>query len=108
MLIVFVLVMGLYIYSFILLYIQLWIELVFVILVVLWVGKFFIECCWILYKICNLNMWSLIGVGVLVVYIYSVVVMIFLSVILMEVKIGYGVVVYFEVVCMIVFLSLFG
>ncbi len=53
-------------------------------------------------------MWSLIGVGVLAAYIYSVVATIFPSVIPMEAKTGHGVAVYFEAACMIVSLSLLG
>ena len=76
--------------------------------VVLWAGKPFIERCWTSYKTRNLNMWSLIGVGVLAAYIYSVVATIFPSVIPMEAKTGHGVAVYFEAACMIVSLSLLG
>src|SRR5690606_34710061 len=64
-LIVFVLAMGSHIHAFIPQHIQPWIELVLSIPVVLWAGKPFIERCWISYKTRNLNMWSLIGVGVL-------------------------------------------
>ena len=64
-LIVFVLAMGSHIHSFISPHIQPWIELVLATPVVLWAGKPFIERCWTSYKTRNLNMWSLIGVGVL-------------------------------------------
>lgn len=107
-LIVFVLAMGSHIHSFISPHIQPWIELVLATPVVLWAGKPFIERCWISYKTRNLNMWSLIGVGVLAAYIYSVVATIFPSVIPMEAKTGHGVAVYFEAACMIVSLSLLG
>ncbi|MEG1157219.1 MAG: YHS domain-containing protein, partial [Acinetobacter sp.] len=95
-LIVFVLAMGSHIHSFISPHIQPWIELVLATPVVLWAGKPFIERCWTSYKTRNLNMWSLIGVGVLAAYIYSVVATIFPSVIPMEAKTGHGVAVYFE------------
>ncbi len=107
-LIVFVLAMGSHIHSFISPHIQPWIELVLASPVVLWAGKPFIERCWTSYKTRNLNMWSLIGVGVLAAYIYSVVATIFPSVIPMEAKTGHGVAVYFEAACMIVSLSLLG
>lgn len=107
-LIVFVLAMGSHIHSFISPHIQPWIELVLATPVVLWAGKPFIERCWTSYKTGNLNMWSLIGVGVLAAYIYSVVATIFPSVIPMEAKTGHGVAVYFEAACMIVSLSLLG
>ena len=107
-LIVFVLAMGSHIHSFISPQIQPWIELVLATPVVLWAGKPFIERCWTSYKTRNLNMWSLIGVGVLAAYIYSVVATIFPSVIPMEAKTGHGVAVYFEAACMIVSLSLLG
>ncbi len=107
-LIVFVLAMGSHIHSFISPHIQPWIELVLATPVVLWAGKPFIERCWTSYKTRNLNMWSLIGVGVLAAYIYSVVATIFPSLIPMEAKTGHGVAVYFEAACMIVSLSLLG
>lgn len=107
-LIVFVLAMGSHIHSFISPHIQPWIELVLATPVVLWAGKPFIERCWTSYKTRNLNMWSLIGVGVLAAYIYSVVATIFPSVIPMEAKTGHGVAVYFEAACMMVSLSLLG
>ncbi|TCB66880.1 heavy metal translocating P-type ATPase [Acinetobacter sp. ANC 4178] len=107
-LIVFVLAMGSHIHSFISPHIQPWIELVLATPVVLWAGKPFIERCWTSYKTRNLNMWSLIGVGVLAAYIYSVVATIFPSVIPMAAKTGHGVAVYFEAACMIVSLSLLG
>jgi Cu+-exporting ATPase len=53
-------------------------------------------------------MWSLIGVGVLAAYIYSVVATIFPSLIPMAAKTGHGVAVYYEAACMIVSLSLLG
>ncbi|MGY5394940.1 heavy metal translocating P-type ATPase [Acinetobacter sp. NigerLNRRAM0016] len=107
-LIVFVMAMGSHIHSFISPHIQPWIELVLATPVVLWAGKPFIERCWTSYKTCNLNMWSLIGVGVLAAYIYSVVATIFPSLIPMAAKTGHGVAVYFEAACMIVSLSLLG
>jgi Cu+-exporting ATPase len=107
-LIVFVLAMGSHIHSFISPHIQPWIELVLATPVVLWAGKPFIERCWTSYKTRNLNMWSLIGVGVLAAYIYSVVATIFPSLIPMAAKTGHGVAVYFEAACMIVSLSLLG
>lgn len=107
-LIVFVMAMGSHIHSFISPHIQPWIELVLATPVVLWAGKPFIERCWTSYKTRNLNMWSLIGVGVLAAYIYSVVATIFPSLIPMAAKTGHGVAVYFEAACMIVSLSLLG
>lgn len=107
-LIVFVMAMASHIHSFISPHIQPWIELVLATPVVLWAGKPIIERCWTSYKTRNLNMWSLIGVGVLAAYIYSVVATIFPSVIPMEAKAGHGVAVYFEAACMIVSLSLLG
>lgn len=107
-LIVFVLAMGSHIHSFISPHIQPWIELVLATPVVLWAGKPFIERCWTSYKTRNLNMWSLIGVGVLAAYIYSVVATIFPSLIPMAAKTGHGVAVYYEAACMIVSLSLLG
>ncbi|QDK98469.1 heavy metal translocating P-type ATPase [Acinetobacter tandoii] len=107
-LIVFVLAMGSHIHSFISPHIQPWIELVLATPVVLWAGKPFIERCWTSYKTRNLNMWSLIGVGVLAAYIYSVVATLFPGLIPMAAKTGHGVAVYFEAACMIVSLSLLG
>ncbi|CAB1214446.1 heavy metal translocating P-type ATPase [Acinetobacter bouvetii] len=107
-LIVFVLAMGSHIHAFIPQHIQPWIELVLSIPVVLWAGKPFIERCWISYRTRNLNMWSLIGVGVLAAFIYSVIATIFPSLIPMQAKTGHGVAVYFEAACMIVSLSLLG
>ena len=107
-LIVFVLAMGSHIHSFISPHIQPWIELILATPVVLWAGKPFIERCWTSYKTRNLNMWSLIGVGVLAAYIYSVVATIFPSLIPMAAKTGHGVAVYFEAASMIVSLSLLG
>ncbi|ELO6155913.1 heavy metal translocating P-type ATPase [Escherichia coli] len=107
-LIVFVLAMGSHIHSFISPHIQPWIELVLATPVVLWAGKPFIERCWTSYKTRNLNMWSLIGVGVLAAYIYSVVATIFPSLIPMAAKTGHGIAVYYEAACMIVSLSLLG
>ncbi|MHA3891325.1 heavy metal translocating P-type ATPase [Acinetobacter sp. GXMZU3951] len=107
-LIVFVMAMGSHLHSFISPHIQPWIELVLATPVVLWAGKPFIERCWSSYKTGNLNMWSLIGVGVLAAYIYSVVATLFPSLIPVEAKTGHGVAVYFEAACMIVSLSLLG
>ena len=107
-LIVFVLAMGSHIHAFIPQHIQPWIELVLSIPVVLWAGKPIIERCWTSYKTRNLNMWSLIGVGVLAAFIYSVVATVSPSLIPMEAKTGHGVAVYFEAACMIVSLSLLG
>ncbi|ALD03085.1 ATPase [Acinetobacter sp. TTH0-4] len=107
-LIVFVLAMGSHIHAFIPQHIQPWIELVLSIPVVLWAAKPIIERCWTSYKTRNLNMWSLIGVGVLAAFIYSVVATVFPSLIPMEAKTGHGVAVYFEAACMIVSLSLLG
>ena len=107
-LIVFVLAMGSHIHAFIPQHIQPWIELLLSIPVVLWAGKPIIERCWTSYKTRNLNMWSLIGVGVLAAFIYSVVATVFPSLIPMEAKTGHGVAVYFEAACMIVSLSLLG
>ncbi|WP_228146575.1 heavy metal translocating P-type ATPase [Acinetobacter sp. ANC 3903] len=107
-LIVFVLAMGSHIHAFIPQHIQPWIELVLSIPVVLWAGKPFIERCWTSYKTRNLNMWSLIGVGVLAAFIYSVIATVFPSLIPMQAKTGHGVAVYYEAACMIVSLSLLG
>ncbi|RKG40009.1 heavy metal translocating P-type ATPase [Acinetobacter rongchengensis] len=107
-LIVFVLAMGSHIHTFIPQHIQPWIELVLSIPVVLWAGWPFLERCWISYKTWHLNMWSLIGVGILAAFMYSVVATIFPSLIPMEAKTGHGVAVYFEAACMIVSLSLLG
>ena len=107
-LIVFVLAMGSHIHAFIPQHIQPWIELVLSIPVVLWAGWPFLERCWTSYKTWHLNMWSLIGVGILAAFIYSVVATIFPSLIPMEAKTGHGVAVYFEAACMIVSLSLLG
>ncbi|WP_296283308.1 heavy metal translocating P-type ATPase [uncultured Acinetobacter sp.] len=107
-LIVFVLAMGSHIHAFIPQHIQPWIELVLSIPVVLWAGWPFLARCWTSYKTWHLNMWSLIGVGILAAFIYSVVATIFPSLIPMEAKTGHGVAVYFEAACMIVSLSLLG
>lgn len=107
-LIVFILAMGSHIHAFIPQHIQPWIELVLSIPVVLWAGWPFLERCWTSYKTWHLNMWSLIGVGILAAFIYSVVATIFPSLIPMEAKTGHGVAVYFEAACMIVSLSLLG
>lgn len=107
-LLVFVLAMGSHIHAFIPAHIQPWIELVLSVPVVLWAGKPFIERCWVSYTTLNLNMWSLIGVGILAAFIYSVVATVFPSLIPMQAKTGHGVAVYFEAACMIVSLSLLG
>ncbi len=107
-LIVFVIAMGSHIHAFIPQHIQPWIELVLSLPVVLWAGWPFLERCWISYKTWHLNMWSLIGVGILAAFIYSVIATIFPSLIPMEAKTGHGVAVYFEAACMIVTLSLLG
>jgi P-type Cu+ transporter len=107
-LLVFVLAMGSHIHAFIPQHIQPWIELVLSLPVVLWAGKPILERCFSSYKTRNLNMWSLIGVGVLAAFIYSVVATFFPSLIPMEAKTGHGVAVYFEAACMIVSLSLLG
>lgn len=107
-LLVFVLAMGSHIHAFIPQHIQPWIELILSLPVVLWAGKPILERCISSYKTRNLNMWSLIGIGVLAAFIYSVVATIFPSLIPMEAKTGHGVAVYFEAACMIVSLSLLG
>nr|WP_174506413.1 heavy metal translocating P-type ATPase [Acinetobacter sp. Marseille-Q1620] len=107
-LIVFVLAMGSHIHAFISPHIQPWIELVLSIPVVLWAGLPFLQRCWISYKTWHLNMWSLIGVGILAAFIYSVVATVFPSLIPAQAKTGHGVAVYFEAACMIVSLSLLG
>ena len=107
-LLVVVLAMGSHIYAFISPHIQPWIELVLSIPVVLWAGYPFLQRCWISYKTRHLNMWSLIGVGVLAAFIYSLVATIFPSLIPAEAKTGHGVAVYYEAACMIVSLSLLG
>ncbi len=107
-LLVFILAMGSHIHAFIPQHIQPWIELVLSLPVVLWAGKPFIERCFTSYRTRNLNMWSLIGVGILAAFIYSVVATIFPSLIPIEAKTGHGVAVYFEAACMIVSLSLLG
>ena len=107
-LIVFVLAMGSHIHAFIPQHIQPWIEMVLTIPVVLWAGWPFLQRCWVSYKTWHLNMWSLIGVGILAAFIYSVVATLFPVVIPMEAKTGHGVAVYFEAACMIVSLSLLG
>ncbi|MEC8055759.1 MAG: YHS domain-containing protein, partial [Pseudomonadota bacterium] len=70
-LLVVVLAMGSHIHAFISPQIQPWIELVLSIPVVLWAGYPFLQRCWVSYKTRHLNMWSLIGVGVLAAFIYS-------------------------------------
>ena len=107
-LLVFVLAMGSHIHAFIPQHIQPWIELCLSLPVVLWAGKPFIERCWVSYKTLKLNMWSLIGVGILAAFVYSVVATVFPSLIPMQAKTGHGVAVYFEAACMIVSLSLLG
>ena len=107
-LIVFVLAMGSHIYAFIPQHVQPWIELVLSIPVVLWAGKPIIERCWTSYQTRHLNMWSLIGVGVLAAFIYSVVATMFPALIPIAAKTGHGIAVYFEAACMIVSLSLLG
>lgn len=107
-LLVVILAMGSHIRAFIPAHIQPWIELVLSLPVVLWAGKPILERCWVSYKTRYLNMWSLIGVGVLAAFIYSVVATIFPGLIPVEAKTGYGVAVYFEAACMIVSLSLLG
>ncbi|WP_431830756.1 heavy metal translocating P-type ATPase [Acinetobacter ihumii] len=107
-LLVVVLAMGSHIHAFISPHIQPWIELVLSIPVVLWAGYPFLQRCWISYKTRHLNMWSLIGVGILAAFIYSVIATIFPSIIPVQAKTGHGVAVYFEAACMIVSLSLLG
>ena len=107
-LLVMILAMGSHIHAFISPHIQPWIELVLTLPVVLWAGYPILQRCWVSYKTGHLNMWSLIGVGVLAAFIYSVVATIFPSLIPVEAKTGHGVAVYFEAACMIVSLSLLG
>lgn len=107
-LLVFVLAMGSHIHAFIPQHIQPWIELVLTIPVVLWAGKPLIERCFSSYRTRNLNMWSLIGVGILAAFIYSVFATLFPSLIPMQAKTGHGAAVYYEAACMIVSLSLLG
>ncbi len=107
-LLVFVLAMGSHVHAMIPQHIQPWIELVLSLPVVLWAGKPILERCISSYKTRNLNMWSLIGVGVIAAFAYSIVATIFPSLIPMEAKTGHGVAVYFEAACMIVSLSLLG
>ena len=105
---VMILAMGSHIHAFISPHIQPWIELVFSLPVVLWAGYPILQRCWVSYKTRNLNMWSLIGVGVLAAFIYSVVATLLPTLIPAEAKTGHGVAVYFEAACMIVSLSLLG
>ena len=107
-LLVFVLAMGSHLHAFIPQHIQPWIELILSLPVVLWAGKPILERCLSSYKTRNLNMWSLIGVGVIAAFFYSLVATIFPSLIPIEAKTGHGVAVYFEAACMIVSLSLLG
>lgn len=107
-LIVFVIAMASHLHAFIPQHIQPWIELVLSIPVVLWAGRPFLQRCWTSYTTRNLNMWSLIGVGILAAFIYSVFATIFPNLIPHEAKTGHGVAVYFEAACMIVSLSLLG
>ncbi|UTO20451.1 heavy metal translocating P-type ATPase [Acinetobacter sp. Z1] len=107
-LLVMILAMGSHIHAFISPHIQPWIELVLSLPVVLWAGYPILQRCWVSYKTQHLNMWSLIGVGVLAAFIYSVIATIFPALIPIEAKTGHGVAVYFEAACMIVSLSLLG
>lgn len=107
-LLVMILAMGSHIHAFISPHVQPWIELLLSLPVVLWAGYPILQRCWVSYKTGHLNMWSLIGVGVLAAFIYSVIATIFPSLIPIEAKTGHGVAVYFEAACMIVSLSLLG
>ena len=107
-LLVFILAMGSHLHAMIPAHIQPWIELVLSLPVVLWAGKPILERCWTSYKTANLNMWSLIGVGVLAAFIYSIFATIFPNLIPQQVQTAHGVAVYFEAACMIVSLSLLG
>lgn len=107
-LLVMILAMGSHIHAFISPHIQPWIELILSLPVVLWAGYPILQRCLVSYKTGHLNMWSLIGVGVLAAFIYSVVATIFPSLIPVEAKTGHGVAVYYEAACMIVSLSLLG
>lgn len=107
--VMFVLVMfGQYFLCVVLGDVQIWVELVLIILVVLWVGWLFFECCVQLICNCSLNMFIFIGIGVVVVFGYSLVVMLVFGLFLL-LFIEYGCVgVYYEVVVVIVLLILFG
>ncbi|WP_273778746.1 heavy metal translocating P-type ATPase [Acinetobacter sp. GSS19] len=107
-LIVLVLAMGSHLYPLIPQHIQPWIELVLSLPVVLWAGYPIFQRSWISYKTGHLNMWSLIGVGVLAAFLYSLVATIFPSLIPDAAKTGHGVAVYYEAACTIVSLSLLG
>ena len=107
-LLVMILAMGSHVHVFISPHIQPWIELVLSLPVVLWAGYPILQRCLVSYKTGHLNMWSLIGVGVLAAFIYSVIATIFPALIPVEAKTGHGVAVYFEAACMIVSLSLLG
>lgn len=107
-LLVFILAMGSHIHRLIPENIQPWLELVLSLPVVVWAGKPILERCFSSYKTRHLNMWSLIGVGVLAAFSYSVMATIFPNIMPVTAQVGHGVAVYFEAACMIVSLSLLG
>ncbi|WP_410487456.1 heavy metal translocating P-type ATPase [Acinetobacter sp. SAAs470] len=106
--IVFILAMTSHMYAVIPQHIQPWIELILSLPVVIWAGKPILQRCFISYKTFKLNMWSLIGVGVLAAFLYSIVATLFPTFIPIQAKTAHGVAVYFEAACMIVSLSLLG
>lgn len=86
-----------------------WIELLFGIFVVLWCGWLFFVCGWNFFCMMNFNMFLLIGMGVMVVWVFSVVVVLVLGIFFdgfcdVEGYVG----VYFEVVVVIVMFVLLG
>lgn len=107
-LLVFVLAMGSHVLHILPAHIQPWIELLLSLPVVFWAGQPILKRCFDSYVSRHLNMWSLIGVGVVAAFAYSVVATILPQWIPMQAKTGHGVAVYFEAACMIVSLSLLG
>ncbi len=86
-----------------------WIELILATPVVLWCGKPFFERCWTSLKTLNLNMWTLIGIGVGAAYLYSLTAIVAPDLFPAAFR-GHGgtVGVYFEAAAVIIILVLLG
>lgn len=107
-LLVMVLAMGSHVHAMSPQHIQPWIELILTVPVVFWAGWPILTRCFSSYRTGHLNMWSLIGVGVIAAFAYSVFATLFPNLIPDAAKTGHGAAVYFEAACMIVSLSLLG
>ncbi|MBI1383638.1 MAG: heavy metal translocating P-type ATPase [Rhizobiales bacterium] len=86
-----------------------WIELALATPIVLWCGRPFLQRCWVSFESARLNMWSLIGIGVVAAYLYSLVATVAPEVFPASMRGAEGTIgVYFESAAVIVVLVLLG